>query len=52
MRMARSVSPRRRNRLPKREMQFDRLRIDLGNLEEGVDGLVRLLVEQEIQALK
>ena len=35
-----------------REMQLDRLRVDLGDFEEGIDGLVRLLVEQEIQALK
>ena len=35
-----------------RKMQLDGLRIDLGNLEKGIDGLVRLFVEQEIQALK
>lgn len=36
----------------KSEMQFDRLRIDLGHFEKRVNGLVRLLIEQEIQALK
>src|SRR5574343_2023885 len=33
-------------------MQLDGLRVDLGHFEEGIDGLVRLLVEQEIQPLK
>lgn len=35
-----------------REVQFDRLRIDLGHLQEGIDGLVRLLVEQEVESLE
>ena len=34
------------------EVQFDRLGIDLGHFEEGIDGLVRLLVEQEVETLK
>jgi len=51
MRSARSTSPRRRNRL-QREVQVHRLRIDLDHLDEGVDCLVLLLVEQELQALE
>ena len=35
-----------------REVQVDRLRIDLDDLDERFDGLVGLLVEQEIQAAK
>ena len=35
-----------------REVQFDGLRIDLGRLDEGLDRLVRLLVEQEVEALE
>ncbi len=35
-----------------RKMQFDGLRIDLHDLDEGFDRLVRLLVEKEIQALE
>ena len=34
------------------EVQFDGLRIDLGGLQEGFDGLVRLLVEEEVEALE
>jgi hypothetical protein len=33
-----------------REMQVDRLRVDLDHFDEGLDGLVRLLVQQEIEA--
>src|SRR5438105_14939806 len=35
-----------------RKMQIDGLRIDLHHFDERLDGLVRLLVEQEIQAAK
>ena len=35
-----------------RKMQFDGLGIDLDRLDEGFDGAVRLLVEQEIEALE
>ena len=35
-----------------REVQVDRLGIDLDDLDEGFDRLVRLLVEQEIEAAK
>ena len=35
-----------------REMQIDRLRIDLHDLDERFDCLVRLLVEQEVEATK
>jgi hypothetical protein len=35
-----------------REMQLDGLGIDARRLDEGLDGLVRLLVEQEVQALE
>ena len=33
-------------------MELHGLRIDLGHLEKRIDGLIRLLVEQEIQTLK
>jgi hypothetical protein len=33
-----------------REVQVDRLRIDLDHLDERLDGLVRLLVQQEVEA--
>jgi hypothetical protein len=46
MRIARSVSPRRRKR------QLDSFRIDLDHLDERLDRLVRLLVEEEIEALE
>ena len=35
-----------------REMQLDRLRIDLHHLDEGLDRLVGLLVQQEVEALE
>jgi hypothetical protein len=35
-----------------REVQLDRLGVDLHHLDEGLDRLVGLLVEQEIEALK
>jgi hypothetical protein len=35
-----------------REMQLDGLRIDARRFDEGLDGLVRLLVEEEVQALE
>jgi hypothetical protein len=35
-----------------REMQLDGLRIDARRFDEGLDGLVGLLVEQEVQALE
>ena len=35
-----------------REMQLDGLRLDLDDLDERLDRLVRLLVEQEIQAFE
>jgi hypothetical protein len=35
-----------------REMQLDRLRIDLDHLDEGLDRLVGLLVEEEVEALE
>ena len=34
------------------EVQFDRLRIDLHHFDESLDRLVRLLIEQEIEALE
>ena len=34
------------------EMQIDRFRIDLGRLEECLDGPIRLLVEQKVQPLE
>src|SRR5437879_3853165 len=37
---------------PQREVQLDRLRVDLDHLDEGLDRLVGLLVEQEIEALE
>src|SRR5690606_15961498 len=33
-----------------RKMQFDRFRIQLDDFDEGIDRLVRLLVQQEIQS--
>src|SRR5579862_8940772 len=36
----------------KREMQVDRLRIDLDDLDERLDRLVRLLVQKEVEAAK
>jgi hypothetical protein len=35
-----------------REIQFDGFGVDLGGFEKGLDGLVRLLVEEKIQAAK
>ena len=35
-----------------REVQFGRLGIELGDLDKGVDGSVRLFIEQEIQPAK
>ena len=35
-----------------RKVQFDSLRIDLDHFDESFDGLVLLLVEQEVQPLK
>jgi len=35
-----------------REMQFDRLRVDLDHLDERLDRLVGLLVEEEVEALE
>jgi hypothetical protein len=35
-----------------REVQLHRLRVDLDHLDEGLDGLVGLLVEQEFRPLK
>ena len=35
-----------------REVQFDRLRINLHHFDEGFDGLVRLLVEEKIESLE
>src|SRR5436190_4176276 len=35
-----------------REVQLDRLRVDLDHLDEGLDRLVGLLVEQEIEVLE
>ena len=37
---------------PEREVQVDRLRIDLDHLDERLDRLVRLLVQQEVEAAK
>src|SRR5215472_15039907 len=36
-------------RAPQREVQLDRLRIDLDDLDEGLDRLVGLLVQEEVQ---
>src|SRR6202022_1885301 len=36
--------------ITQREWKIDRLRVDLDHFDERFDGLVRLLVEQEIQA--
>ena len=49
-RTARSYSPRRRNRLPEGEVQLGGVGVVLHRLDEGVDGLVLLFVEQEVQA--
>src|SRR5213596_1144567 len=35
---------------PEREVQLDRLRVDLDHLDEGLDRLVGLLVQQEVEA--
>jgi hypothetical protein len=35
-----------------REVQLDRLRVDLDHLDEGLDRLVGLLVQQEVEALE
>ena len=48
--MARSYSPRRRNRLPSAKCSSTVSGSILHHLEKGVDRLVGLLVEQEIQA--
>ena len=37
---------------PEREVQLDRLRVDLHHLDERLDRLVGLLVQQEVQALE
>src|SRR5882672_6643463 len=37
---------------PQREVQLDGLRVDLDHLDEGLDRLVRLLVQQEIEAFE
>src|SRR6267154_475536 len=37
---------------PQREVQLDRLRVDLHHLDEGLDRFVGLLVEQEVEALE
>jgi hypothetical protein len=50
--MARSVSPRRRKQAAERKVQFDGLRIDLDGFDKSLDGAIRLLVEQEVEALK
>ncbi len=51
-RTARSYSPRRRNRLPSAKCSSEVSGSLLHRLDEGVDGLVLLLVEQEVQALE
>lgn len=50
IRIARSVSSPTAEQAAQREMQLDSLVVDLDRLDEGVDGLVGLFVEQEIEA--
>src|SRR3990172_1670452 len=38
--------------VPERKVGLDRIRIDLEHADKNLDGLVRLLVEQEIKALE
>ena len=34
------------------KMQFDGMRVDLDGIDKGLDGAIRLFVEQEIEALE